>query len=277
MVEEFEGQDIDAAERGAREKLDPELREHLNTCGTAFNLINLLLGAIPRPFPDTAAASMRVGIVLLQRLANDLRATEAVASLGYPAQASGLVASMYETAHAIGYIGNSEHLADQWWNYAYPTKPFRDAATLTVEALKRLGVKNPEAVAERHYKRYTQLCWSKHVWPQLEMTLAIHDQAGTQVSDYGPNTTDVAVRTLWFALEQAVWCACQGINSMIQFHLNATPPPRIWDQLKRLVVDFRGMHDSYNKRWPNTDPFPGKWKKFTLSSSRPRSKGHRRG
>jgi hypothetical protein len=263
MTEGPEAQNIEGAEQVAKAHLLLELSKPLDLIARAFNLIPEIAAALPNPIPDERGGSIRVGVLLLHRLANDLRGTVLTATSGYPAQALTLVASMYEVAHTIAYIGNDEALAIEWQNHLDPTRSFRPVTALTLEGIKRIGFSNPEAQADRHYCRYTQLCWAKHAWPQHEMTLSITTHLGQQVTVYGPNTSSEALRASWFALENAVWCTYQGIRSVVQFQLEGRGTPAIEKQNREIAYGYKAVREAYAKRWKDIDPFPGKWKTFS--------------
>ena len=255
-------QNISAAEELASVQLRQELRRHLDLAGRLFNVVSDVTVALPNPIPDPGQA-LRAAVLLVLRLANDLRATQIVAVRGYPSQALGLVASMYEVAHTIGYIGTDEDVAQQWYDHKDPTHPFRSVADLTLCSLCKLGAADVREVAEHHHRRYTQLCWGKHAWPQLEQTLSIRETpSGESVVVYGPNITDYAVRALWFAVENAAWCAHVGIQSVIYFHLKGRVQPSLTDQMNGIAIEYKSLRDAYVARWSNVDPFPGQWRSF---------------
>src|SRR2546427_3456765 len=100
------------AETGAR--LEPQLRAHSDTTERVFNTVGLVLGAAPEiPFRDVSL-SRRVATLLMIRLSNDLRGAALLALRGYSLQAAVLVASMYEVAYCVAYIGSDESRADAW-------------------------------------------------------------------------------------------------------------------------------------------------------------------
>ena len=99
-----------------------------------------------------------VATLLIIRICNDLRCVAMLTVHGYSTQALSLTASIYETAFTVAYIGNEENLAEEWLEYSDPTKPFRDAYTLTEEALTKIGVPNVKQRADNWYKVYRQLC-----------------------------------------------------------------------------------------------------------------------
>jgi hypothetical protein len=150
--------------------------------------------AAPPPVPSKEPKAMHVGLVLLLRLSNDLRCTLLLAENGYPIQAASLVASMHEAAYTIPYIGNNENLAKKWRTYQHPTRPFRNVAEVTKRGTVRLGAPNPAIEATRAYKKYSQLCWAKHIAPFTELEISLSTDEGQDLIRPGPNTTDAAIR-----------------------------------------------------------------------------------
>ena len=95
---ESKGEPLDQAELHAMNTLHPQLRDHARLTEEAFNLIGEVLGWIPETHLDDVSQSRKVLTALLVRLSNDLRAVALLAMRGYPVQAAGVVASMYEVA-----------------------------------------------------------------------------------------------------------------------------------------------------------------------------------
>src|SRR2546428_57613 len=198
-------QDLHQAEVAAIAALEPELRDHLALTTAAFNLIArlALLTEIHTTPMNVLPKSLHVAVMLLFRLANDLRSVQMLAGTGYPVQALVLVASMYEVAYTAAFIGNDESLAQEWLDYDDPTRLFRDVRSLTKEALTKLDLVDRPDRPDLEYRNYTMLCWAKHANPILERAWAVDVQGGTVTSTMGPNTSPLAVRFAWFALEFA--------------------------------------------------------------------------
>ena len=119
---------IDDAEREASNILMPILDDHIQTTEATSQLIATALDQAHTRSPST---SQRVTMVLLLRLAIDLRAASVLVKLGYAVQSATLVSSIYELAFTIAYIGSNDELASQWVEHADESRPFRNARELT--------------------------------------------------------------------------------------------------------------------------------------------------
>ena len=119
------------AEHLAQKHLGAELDDQLNLTEAAFNLICETLSQIPERPLHEVPQSLKVSTALLARLSNDLRTASFLAVRGYPTQAVGIVASLYEAAFTIAYIRTDEGLAQEWIEHDDPTRPFADVRTMT--------------------------------------------------------------------------------------------------------------------------------------------------
>ena len=245
------------AEAGAQKKLAPELQRHIDLAISALNLMADVANSAPPPVPSEKPKAIHVGLFLMLRITNDLRCAFLLAEMGYPLQAASLVASMHEATYTIPYIGNDEKRAQEWLNHQHPTKPFRSVATLTREGLANLGA--PSSEANRFYKKYSQLCWAKHIAPFAEWEVSLSTRDGQKMVMPGPNTTDAGIRAAWFTLEQAVWYAYVAIRSVIHFHLRDRIGDTLDARIQQLVDEYKALQAAFVRRWGNEDPFPGQW------------------
>lgn len=255
------------AEASVQERLEPEFHRHIDLAIDALNLLADVANAAIPILPD-APTSTHVGLALLIRISNDLRCSFLLAERGYPLQAASLVASMHEAAYTAAYIGNDEARAQEWSGLLHPTKPFRPVTVLTREGVAKLGMPNPETEANRAYKQYSQLCWAKHIAPFAERTIYQDVGQGRVYGIAGPSTTEGGVRGTWFALEKAVWYAYITIRSVINFHLSKEVGNTLDGRIERLMEEYKALQAAFLTRWPNEDPFPGRWKDVSRSTKR---------
>ena len=73
-----------------------------------FNFIADALSRLPEVRWGECSGSRKVVTTLLIRLGNDLRCASMLAIRGYPAQAAAVVATMYEVAYTVAFIGADE-------------------------------------------------------------------------------------------------------------------------------------------------------------------------
>src|SRR5262249_47308748 len=149
------------------------------------------------------------------------RSASLLAIRGYPAQAAALVATMYEVAYTVAFIGADESRAEAWSKHDDPTKPFKNVLTLTKNGMAAIGVRDPDAVASQ-YRVYRQLCMAKHSNPLLEKVDAfVLSSAGIKFTN-GPRSSPLAVRAARFALEHAAGLATVALIILVQKHVSGT-------------------------------------------------------
>src|SRR4026207_1473419 len=93
------------AEQRAVDALGAELGEYMELTADIFNFIADALSRLPELRWGECSEARKVLTTLLIRLGNDLRCASMLAIRGYPAQATALVATMYEVAYAMAFIG----------------------------------------------------------------------------------------------------------------------------------------------------------------------------
>jgi hypothetical protein len=240
-------EDFLEAEAKAQTQLERELRRHVDTAISALNLIADVANTAPPPVPSERPRAMHVGLFLLLRITNDLRCSFLLAEMGYPLQAASLVASMHEATYTIPYIGNDKKRAQEWLNHQHPTKPFRSVATLTKEGVANFGA--PSSEVNRAYKKYSQLCWAKHIAPFAEWEISLSAKDGQDLVMPGPNTTSAGIRAAWFTLEQAVWYTYIAIRSFIHFHLGDRIGNTLDTRIQQLVNEYNALRAAFVRRW----------------------------
>ena len=253
--------DLTDGEAQARSKLIAELEQHFALVSTAFALVAEVLSARDgEAFAPTQA--FKVCTALLSKLSTDLRGVVLLAERGYPTQAVTVVSSLYETAFAVAYIGSDERLAQEWIERALkdPTHSFRSPWILTVDGLENLGVDAPESAAETHYRTYSQLCMAKHAHPGFLLHYTIEKVGEDVFTVNGPNTSDVAVRAIAFALEGAVNLAYIALASFIHNHVPANARGLLQAKANEMGSVRAGLQAASASRWLGGDPYPGQWR-----------------
>jgi len=251
---------IGKAEKEAAQFLNRELDEHLLLTESAYNLIGMTISSIPEQAVENLTSSLKVAIALIIRLSNDLRGVTLLSMMGYPTQATSLVASMYEAAYTVAYIAENDELADKWIAHDDPTRFFENIRTITIKGLTNLNADNPDKQAKNEYKVYRQLCMAKHVNPLYQM------QHGLQIVDRdivginGPDTSEPAVRTAWFSLQHAVGLVFVAIHSFILNHVPSESRTILVEELNKIIKDHNRLDDAAKKRWGTEDPFLGLWR-----------------
>lgn len=262
--------DLTDGEAAARSKLAAELAHHFALVSSAFALVADVLSARgSEAFAPTQA--FKVCTALLSKLSTDLRGVVLLAERGYPTQAVTVVSSLYETAFAVAYIGSDERLAQEWIDRSLsdPTQSFRSPWVLTVDGLRNLGVGDPESAAEAHYRTYSQLCMAKHAHPGFLLHHAIQKVGEDVFTVNGPNTSDMAVRAVAFALEGAVGLTYIALASFIDNHVPGKTRALLRAKATQMGAARAELREASTRRWPGGDPYPGQWRR--AKGSRPPS------
>lgn len=258
-LDQGKGESLEAAERQAMSILVTELNGHLALTEKAFNLIGVAVSSLPEVAIRDVSQSRKVATALLVRLSNDLRSTALLAPRGYTLQAATLVASIYETAYTIAAIGLDDCLADEWINHDDPTQPFRKVLDLTRAGLAKLGVPNVAAQATTEYRVYRQLCLAKHVNPLLQTQHGYRFEGKNVAAMNGPDLSEPAVRTAWFALEHAAGFTFIALASFISNQIPPEKKPALMKGAEAIGAGRKALEASAKARWGTEDPFAGKW------------------
>ncbi len=258
-LDQGKGESLEAAERQALSILVAELTGHLALTEKAFNLVGVAVSNLPEVPLRDVSQSRKVATALLVRLSNDLRSAALLAPRGYALQAATLVASIYETAYTIAAIGSDDSLADEWINHDDPTKTFRKTPDLTRAGLEKLGVPSVETQAATEYRVYWQLCLAKHVNPVLQTQHGFRFEGGNVVAMNGPDFSEPAVRTAWFALEHAASLTFIALASFITNHVPPEKKAALMKQAEAIGADRKLLEASAKARWGTEDPEAGKW------------------
>lgn len=256
---------ITQAEIEARKTLTAELAEHDNLTMEGFNLIGETVATIPENHIQQLSLSIRVGMALLARIADDLRCLANLARVGYPLQALTLTNSLYESAFTVAYTASDEMLAQQWRDHNDPTSSFRSIYELTIGGLRNLKLGLTEEhlrrQADTEYKVYRQLCWAKHVNPVLQKQFGyrVEEETPAVVFENGPSTSKESVRALWFALEHGVALAGIALAAFARHHVPEDHHETLMAKHEELGRKRQELAAQAKARWGTEDPFPGKW------------------
>jgi hypothetical protein len=194
---------LEEEEQAARKLLLPELCRHLELASCAYNVIWKVLATFNDTQLDELSLPLKVRHVLLARLADDLRATELLCSLGYSVQACTVTASIFELAHTILFIDNDEKCVEEWLNHEKLTRSFKPIAEMVRQNILSRNKAAADDDWRREYDVYTQLCWMKHANPRLQGYREPHFWELHGTLNYAPDTTEEGVRRSWLSLQHA--------------------------------------------------------------------------
>ena len=251
---------LDESERAAAEKIGTALPDHFTLAIFAFNLAGETAEQVPDDDRRQTDWALKVASHLLLRVSDDLRAAAIVARQGYPLQAAGLVAGLWEMALTSVYVGTDRERAKQWIEHMQPTSTPWKAKELCRAVVQRLQGSSPAEVEARLYRTYTQLCMAKHGHPQLQMQHVDSSEPGIFSLRNGPDASDRALRTIAFALLHGSRLTLLAQGQFVLDHLPKNEATiRFLEIRKRLDNKAKELNKEAAERWTGVDPFPGKW------------------
>jgi len=220
-----ERENIDDVERATVERLNSVLRDYVVVSHRVCNAVNLAMAGAPDATFKDVPQSRRVAMNLMIRLANELRCIILLAIRGYPLQAASLVASLWEVAHTIAYVGGDDVRAKDWVAHNDPKRPFQSAFSLTADVVKSLdGVSDPQGMIARAYKVYQGFCQAKHSNPLLQQHFGHYMTDEFVVAMNGPDESEAALSLARSTLKRASQLTLIGVASYFD---NQAPEARI--------------------------------------------------
>jgi hypothetical protein len=213
----------------------------------AIEVLNLATKVQANDVPEKLTNARRVKLLLLQRIQNDLRCCMILAQLGYPVQAVTQAATVYEAWATIANIETEED-AVKWLSHDKEYESFGRIGVLTKQAVK--NITGDVSSADKMYSQYQQLCMCKHLNPIIERNRG-YDALEGNVIQYrpGPDTSDLAIKWSWLALECASRFAHFALFGIAHSH-NLTSTAlhlELIGQQKRL----NALQAKSAKRWPD--------------------------
>lgn len=246
---------IEEMEAEIAKSLSLKVPDYLALLADAYALSGTALLAA---YPDTKVPlDKMVATKLLMLLNNDVRAVHLLAEVGYNSQANSIAASVYEASFTIATISGDASLADAWLKHEDPTKPFRNAKSLTASGLAKYGADANWIVPL--YQIYRQFCWGKHLNPIAEQ------QGGMERSndglDYipGPNDDELTERGICFSSIHSTLCTLIAVEVFARYYVLTQHRSTLLQRLKAISDQRQLLHEGALARWNSVDPFPGKW------------------
>jgi hypothetical protein len=212
----------------------------------ATDVLNLAtkLQANDAPREKLSKATM-VRLLLLQRIQNDLRGCVILVEHGYPLQAVTQAAGIFEAWVTVANI-KTEGDAVRWLSHAKENESFGRIRPLTQQALENIAgdAKN----ADKMYYQYQQLCMPKHLNPIVERSRG-YDLDGSAIQFRpGPDTSELAIRHGWYALERASRFANLALVTIA--HSQETFPELQLEFVAQQTA-LKALQDESVKRWPD--------------------------
>lgn len=252
------GETLEEAENEASKVLNKELDHQLDLTETAYNLICLAIDTFPEISILDMPESMKVVVNLLVKISNDIRCSSLLVAKGYPIQATSIVASMYESAYMVAYIGLDNERAAKWIDHEDPKKLFIGFVDLTKEAIKNFNVSEYESIARKEYVDYRQLCMVKHSNPLFQKQQGYQIEGKYILAINGPDNSVPSIRLSWFVLEKSINYVLIALGSFINSHLSQYEPTMLIKQYKELEEHYNQINKMAIRRWGTENPFPDK-------------------
>jgi hypothetical protein len=247
------------AEWEAMDSLKVEIGAHLLGVMDGVHLIEKSFGALKDTPYRRSRLCQRVAFGLAIKLGNDLRSIAIVSGIGMPTQAVGLAAGSFETAYTLSYIAGNDQRASAWIEYNDPTRPFEPIRNIVATVLEQVMGSRDEEQIERRYRDYRQLCLGKHGNPLFVKHHSLRMEGSSVLLSLGPTTSEVAVRALQFALEQALGHATLALAALANVEEVLRRDESFIAELDRLNSEWSHLHKAAVERWGAEDPFEGKW------------------
>ena len=250
------GQALEKTEERAARDLSAELSEHQDFGLKVWALIVRVLGEFKDDDPNRMASARKACLVLMTRLANDLRCAALLAERGYSDQAVILAASIFEIAHTICYIQNNEDRAEAWIAHRRPSRNFKPIRELIRATADLVDATNKEKFVRNEQLIYAQLCWPKHASPFF-LGLRLPEERSQHGNFFlGPEITDLSIRRAWFALEHSGRLGLLAVDVFQNLHATVLDVARVMETCRVMLAE---LSTRANERWGTEDPFKGEW------------------
>jgi hypothetical protein len=215
----------------------------------AIDVLNLAtrLQANDTPAEKLSKATL-VRLLLLQRIQNDLRVCMILVEHGYPLQALTQAAGIFEAWVTIANI-KTEDDAAKWLSHAKENESFGRIRPLTKQALENID--GDAKCADKMYFQYQQLCMPKHLNPIVERSRGYELDGNVVQFKPGPDTSELAIRHGWYALERASRFANLALFTIA--HSQETSPD-LHLELVAQQTALDALQDESAKRWPDNYP-----------------------
>lgn len=224
-------------------------RELAKPLRTAINVLNLASKLHANDTPEAKLSKARaVKLLLLQRIQNDLRCCMILVEHGYPLQAVTLAAGIFEAWVTIANI-KTEDDALRWLSHGKENESFGRIRPLTKQALENID--GDAKYADKMYAQYQQLCMPKHLNPIVERSRGYELDGNAIQFKPGPDTSELAMRHGWYALERASRFANLALFTIA--HSQETSPD-LHLELVAQQTALDALQDESAKRWPDSYP-----------------------
>lgn len=259
MTNQVENLSVEQDEQRARNLLHPQIIGHLNLANEVCSLI----WRVDASFNDTRFQDMPepllVRLILLSRIADDLRVIQHLCLMGYSEQACALGATVFENAHTSVFIGTDDERADQWINHDDPKQSFRPVRQMVKENVSRLAAGDKDIQVDAEYDVYTQLCWFKHTNPMVQDLRDPNFWELYGTLRHSPDTSEQGVRQCWKVLEEVSRLGLFAAVETLDQDVPGDQRGEIAAMVEKMNPIFDELHKRAKDRWGTSRPFRGEW------------------
>lgn len=207
--------DWESTETFVQRQMRAPLREYVDILRNLDDLAFELLRQTKRRRRLEDVAVYRVHATLLVRVLQDVRVAMLTAQSGYTMQSWSLVASAFEAAHTMGFIGADSGRANDWLNHKDAEQAFCPVKTALEGSFKYLEIggraKRRVAAVAEEYALYHYLCMAKHVNPVAERTRYVGKLDGEPTLTITPRCSERGIREARLGLILACRAAIMAI------------------------------------------------------------------
>jgi hypothetical protein len=189
-----------------------------NGLQNVHNLFSYILEAVPKIEADVSI-SRKVCNHIFMKIFDDLRSAYLLGFRGYPIQTATIVASLYESAFMLCYIGEDNELATKWILHNDMTKLFISAREMTKFGLRNIIEGDVEVATEKEYAIYQQLCLAKHGNPLIQKTQGYEKIGSEFFVVFGPKNTKQSQHVIWFSIGQAIRYSVMACSAFAKYHV----------------------------------------------------------
>lgn len=243
------GETLADAELRATGQLLPLLRPHLSYLTDVYNLIVSLNATFHDRLLRDMDDSLRVSLLLLGRIGNDLRAITLVSERGYGGQACALAANVFELAWQTTWATADSGAAARW----IETRCLTEGGTAWIKAITRYLQINqhpkPHEQLAVERKAYGHLCAMKHGNPATLDLRPIAEWETEGSLRLGPDSSEFGQKTISFAVTVAGQVTELALHEVAIKHLADPPRSALLRDLDRITEARRHLMAAANSRW----------------------------
>lgn len=193
-----------------REEAEGVVGRSLETrLGPLLSLVQRLDSLFDRVFEAVAdsprsGAATEVGLLLANRVANDVRCCAILSRQGYGIQGLTLASSLYEVVGALAYVGYDDERATAWATHRDTRHTYPRRVSDGFAAIARIANLPDEDIAGNLADGYEYVCMAKHANPTTALLHGLQpDPAEELAFAVGPDGqflgASASARTLWYA------------------------------------------------------------------------------